>query len=849
MDVHLPHHRTSANQKRRPDKNITDPHVARFLEVALQATILCASEPQRFAPVSGLADGLAGHSAQTLLVSGEFFRFVSPMNPMTSRHAGGHAQFAWFWPLLGVHDASTVAGVRDASFAVVRPLPPWAVILVAVLGLAAAGLNLLPSTVLPRRTRATLVLLRLLGVGVLLLMLAQVELRLTVDRDLPPSIAVLHDTSASMGLRDAAGGKTRLEAASAASDALEKAAGRRLRFARYGFTWRLAPLDAAPAATDEGATRIADALAELLRREDRIEAVVLLTDGNDTGGDRGAQVIPLLRARGIPVYPVVFGRDDTPAMGVVRMASSAPYVRLGDTFVLSAHVSASGVAEQPVRVSLYEEGSSVPLASREQVRVGGAGPVAVSFAVKPSTPGLKTYRIAMEGLEGSASDRRLVAGHRVEVVDEKIRVLYVDIPRDERKILGIWLARDPAVDFASLTRMPKGGWFAQGAMLHKDIQDGLPGAEADLYQYDVIVLGDIPRADFRAGGDVNETKLRWLVEFVARRGGGLVTLGGRSVYGAGGYGGSALASILPFELVAQGDSQVPGVFPIEPTPLGLSHPLMRLEDDAEANRDAWYDLPRLDGCNRVGRARPGASVLAVRTSGEDAMPVVAIQEVGKGRVLGLAIDTTWRWEMQRAAEAPDHYRRFWGNVVRHLAPDPRMQPGRPRIARDRANPAVGETVSLSTRLVDPLFQPIRGAALTVHVASPSGREYDIYPADGRATPGLYEYEVTLDEPGDWTVAATYKDRVHAETIHAGPGDDELESPRAAPEAMRALAGATGGEVVDASAMEAFARRLGASPRRVSQACTIPLWNLPLTLATVFLVVCLDCLLRKRRGMV
>ncbi len=755
----------------------------------------------------------------------------------------------FLWSLLGLHDSSTVAGIREATLSAARALPSWALWGVVVLGVAAAALNLLPDTVLPRRTRLGLILLRLFGAGVILLMLSQIELRATVDRDIPPSVAVLHDISASMDISDVQGGKTRLAAASNASGELEKAAAGKIRLAHYDYSWRLDASDGTSAETADGDTRIADALAEVLKREDRIEAVVLLTDGNDTGGNRGSQVLPLLRSRDIPVYPVVFGRDDTPALGSVRMATSAPYVRLGDTCTISAQVAAEGVEEQPVRVSLYEDGSDAPLASREQVRVGGAEPVTVTFAITPTSAGIKDYSIAMEGLEGAASGRRLVARHRIEVVDDKIRVLYLDIPRDERKILGIWMARDPVVDFASLTRMPKGGWFAQGSMLHKDIQDGLPGSEADLYQYDVIILGDIPRPDFRAGGDVNETKLRWLAEFVARRGGGLVTLGGRSVYGAGGYGDSALAAILPFELEASGDSQVPGKFKIEPTPIGLAHPVMRLEDGMDVNRDAWYDLPSLDGCNLVGRAKPGASTLATRVSEGGAMPVIAIQEVGKGRVLGMAIDTTWRWEMTRDAEAPDHYRRFWGNVVRHLAPDPRMQPGRPRIARDRDNPAVGETLHLSTHLVDSLYQPVRGAAIVVHVVAPSGSAYDIYPADGRTTPGLYEYDVTLDEPGDWTITATYKDHVDTQTIRAGISDAELQSPRANPEAMKELADATGGAVIDPSQMAKLAERLGAAPRRVSQACTIPLWNLPATLAFLFLAICLDCLIRKRRGMV
>ena len=91
-------------------------------------------------------------------------------------------------------------------------------------------------------------------------------------------------------------------------------------------------------------------------------------------------------------------------------------------------------------------------------------------------------RVIVDGVKNAVSQSLQVAEHRVSVLNAKIRVLYLDIPRDERKILGHWLARDPVGDLATLTMLPKGGWYAQGALFHKNAGDGLPGAEADLHK-------------------------------------------------------------------------------------------------------------------------------------------------------------------------------------------------------------------------------------------------------------------------------------------------------------------------------------------------------------------------------
>lgn len=750
-----------------------------------------------------------------------------------------------FYWLLGIDQPTSIDRVTDWVWRAASPLPLWAVILLAILGLVAAGLNFLPHNVMTWKMRSALAAIRVAGFALLLLMLCQLEVRLTVERSLRPTVAVLTDTSASMGLADA-DGQTRLAAARDFAKGPLKELESKADIVRYNFDWRLEPNS--PDAEAARPTRLIEAVAETASRENNLRAIVVLTDGNDTVGDRGELLAPMLSARPLPVFPVVFGSENAPKLARVKISNAANYVRLGDELRLAATLTANDLGEQNVTVRLMEEGREEPLATRENVRLG-KDPIDVAFVIKPETEGEKTYRFVLDGVKDSVSSSLQVAEHQVSVLNSKIRVLYLDIPRDERKILGQWMARDPVVELALLTMLPKGGWYAQGDMHHKNAGDGLPGAEADLYKYDVIIFGDIPRSYFREGGDISETKMQWLAEFVSRRGGGLVTLGGRSVYAAGQYQDSALSRLAPFKIEATNDPQVPKPFKITPTVAGLSHPLMRLDADPTANREAWFDLPTLDGNNRVGPAKPGASLLAVREMEEGPMPIIALQNVGKGQVLGLSADTTWRWEMMRPAEGEDYYRKFWGNAVRVLAPDPRIQPDRPQILRQQSSVAVGRTIKLSTRLLDSVYQPVRNADIRVKVTSPSGKITQFLPRDGRDTPGLYEYEIALDEAGAWQVAVTHKDKTTTETVVAGNGLEELDEPRANLPAMTEFAQATGGKAFAAKDAAELIQSIDLTPRHVIETVVVALWNLPLTMALLIALVCLDCWLRKRRGMV
>ncbi|MCX5658096.1 MAG: glutamine amidotransferase [Planctomycetota bacterium] len=750
-----------------------------------------------------------------------------------------------YW-LMGLDHPWSVAGATGWVFRAVAPLAtPW-LVLIALAGLVAAGLNLLPTTVATWRTRFLLVGVRLGAFALLLLLAAQVEVELNVTRRVQPTLAVLLDTSASMGLRDA-GEATRLEAAKAAlaTGPLAKL-GDQARVVRYDFDWDLHPHN--DKAEPNGATRLIDSIASVSAREgDDLRAVVLLTDGNDTAGDHGRLLAPILAARRLPVHSIVVGRSDARGQARLRLGEGASVVRLGDEVRLRANLTATELPEQSVTVRVFQEGKPEPVASRENVRLGKEN-VDLTFVLKPERAGRYDYRVVAEGVKSAASAQALVAQRQVDVVDSRIHVLYVDIPRDERKILGHWLARDPVVDLATLTLMPKGGWYGQGAIQHKNVGEGIPNDEAELFKYDLVILGDIPRAYFRSGGDVAETRLQRLVDFVSRRVGGLVTLGGRSVYGAGQYQDSALARVLPFSLDFRDEPQIAKPFRISPTPSGLAHPLMTLEFEASTNREAWLDLPTLDGSNRVGAVRPGASLLAVRETDAGPVPLVALQNVGKGQVLSLAFDTSWRWEMMRPAEGEDYYRRFWGNAVRVLAPDPRLAPHRPQVMRYESNPAVGQTLTLATRLVDETFRPVANADISVRVTSPSGKAVTHLPKSGRQAPGLYEYDVRLDEPGSWEVATTYQGKTVTERIVAGAAQNELDDPRARPDLMAELAAATGGKSVSVEHAADLVPALDLSPRLETRPAAVALWNLPATLFLLLALVCVDCYVRKRRGM-
>src|SRR5690606_12402569 len=127
---------------------------------------------------------------------------------------------------------------------------------------------------------------------------------------------------------------------------------------------------------------------------------------------------------------------------------------------------------------------------------------------------------------------------------------------------------------------------------------------------------------------------------------------------------------------------------------GLLHPVMRLASEAEATRERWSVLPGLASTAPLGRARPGASVLAT-AGGSSGLgrPLIAVQRYGEGRSMIFGGEAAWRWRMLLPAD-DGTYDRFWRQSLRWLS----SASPRPVEVHGPVSAITGEPVTLSTRV-------------------------------------------------------------------------------------------------------------------------------------------------------
>ena len=266
------------------------------------------------------------------------------------------------------------------------------------------------------------------------------------------------------------------------------------------------------------------------------------------------------------------------------------------------------------------------------------------------------------------NDRR---GVTIEVADDRSRVLLIDgEARWEFQYLRNALVPRPACDgrFGGVppAHHPRRRPDLQARRCLRRIEPGArPDAPDPLNAYDLIVVGDV-RAE-----DVSAEAWSRLEAFADERGGTLVLASGPTALAAWAAQGTArkLLPVIDPQPVALDAAKPDPERPALPPGSGLapvdvstseSFPMMRLEADPEASREAWRNLPHLPWV-ATGRAKPLASTLAVVADDTSTHAVIAAQPYGLGKVLWIGTDGTWRW---RYRVGDKFHHRFWGQVVR-----------------------------------------------------------------------------------------------------------------------------------------------------------------------------------------
>lgn len=622
-------------------------------------------------------------------------------------------------------------------------------------------------------------------------------------------------------------------------------------------------LDLAKLRADGRFTNLGAALRTALDRSRTAEiaAVVIVGDGRRNAGPQGAEIARLLNQRKIPHTFVLGIGDPSETQTVALSRFEAPEkVFQRDPFEMKTNLVAQGYDSLAVTARLVridDKGQEVVVRT-QQVQIGGDRPeVLVEWKeLTAETPGRYLFRAEILPPDGEppAPERHSKVAP-VEVIGERLRALLLaGTPNREYQILRNLLVRDKTIDVTCWLQSadPK---FPQDGDEEVRIEK-LPEDRQQFDPYDVVILIDPNHEKLSASFGQN------LYQHVVESGCGLWWVCGEK-YSLDamrpGTTTAPLAGLLPIVPdMDYAERKVIGFGVAFPRPWpwalapegdeGLAGKVTKIADGKDERRILWGRLPGFRFWFPVLRLKPVAICLAEHTNPElrregRGMPLLAMQNVGAGRVLFAGTDETYLWR----SLYEDAYDRYWVNGIRYLF-DGRIHAGnsRLRLVVDDDRLDLGDAITLRADVKDEALQPMVAETfeLTIEREGQSAEVVRMTPVEGQ--PGAYELQFRPTQLGAYRVRPVQKTgkptevgfQVVAATVEAEGPMDRAE--------LSAVAATTGGVLFDTPA--ALFAALDRIPSRSATdvfRTPHPLWDGWATVAFILVVLSLEWLLRKR----
>ena len=579
-----------------------------------------------------------------------------------------------------------------------------------------------------------------------------------------------------------------------------------------------------------------------------VSGVVLVSDGADTSDASLADALLGLKAEQLPVYTVGVGDPQLPRDIQIDRVSTPRAVLKDASLLVDVVVTQTGYAGRTVTVYVEDEGRIVGSEELQLPADGSPATVQVRAAALEAGPRLFKFRVAP--LPDELITQNNVRETLIDVRDDREKILYFEgEPRFEMKFLRRAVADDENLRVVALQRT------ADNKFLRLDVDDpdellgGFPRTREELFAYRGLILGSIEAGAFT--GD----QLQMIADFVDRRGGGLLMIGGARSFGEGGYGGTPVADALPLTIDPGTRASEPADLArlqVLPTRAGERHASTQIAATEAASAARWRDLPQVTSVNEPLMPKPAAIVLLNGTDerGRE-QPVLTWQQYGGGKAVALTLQDTWQWQMHASIPLEDQtHENYWRQMLRWLVAG---VPGvvEARAVTERVEP--GEAVTLEATVVDKAHVELNNASVTAHVTRPNGGTMDVPLEWTGDRDGLYRGTFVSSEAGTYEVAVDSSRPAgivgsDVAFVRVGPSDEEFFDPTMHEGPLRRIADETGGRFYTPDTAAGLAEDVRYAGRGVTSVEERELWNMPIILIALISLVCVEWGYRRAVGL-
>ncbi len=578
-----------------------------------------------------------------------------------------------------------------------------------------------------------------------------------------------------------------------------------------------------------------------------LAGVVMVSDGADTTDASLSDALLALKAADVPVFTVGVGQESL-AKDIQLGRISVPRSTLkGTSILVDAVVTQRGFPGDTVTLDVEDEGRIV---GSQEVRLPADGePAAVRIRFTAAEAGARKFRFRIAPRPGEMVAQNNARETLIDVRDRAERILYFEgEPRFELKFIRRAVADDANLRLVALQRTADNKYLRLGVDDADHLLGGFPKTREELFAYRGLILGSIEAGAFT--GD----QLRMIADFVEKRGGGLLMLGGPRAFAEGSYAGTPVADVLPVVLERPAKALDAGQvarLKVHPTRDGAAHAVTQLGATEQASSAIWDKLPTLTSVNPLRAVKPGATILLSGTDERKREQVVlASQRYGRGKAIAFPVQDSWLWQMHADIAVEDMtHENYWRQLMRWLV-DGVPDPVEAQTSAERVE--AGETVTVTADVVDATFVEINDARVVAHVEGPRGTTDVPLQWTGEKS-GQYRGIFVASDEGLYTVRieamrGTASLGVGVTQLRAAPGDAEYFDAGMNAARLQRIADETGGRFYKAADAAALPEDIRYSGRGVTTTEERDLWHMPIVLGLILLLMCGEWGYRRAVGL-
>jgi hypothetical protein len=671
-----------------------------------------------------------------------------------------------------------------------------------------------------RALRLFLSILRGMAVAGILSLFFAPEITLIWFKNMPKQIILAVDQSASMSIEE--NGKNRMERARTIARKLESALSTKAKIKIYTFNTDTIKPYLSDSDTAFGGTDYSLTLRNILKKEKKIDELIMLSDGNITSGEDPSfsSLVDAVRINTIGLGDTVDAVDL-----IIMDVKTNEMVYEGKATQIRVELMGRGIARASSLLSIKLAGEVV---HAEKVEFESPGSIiAHTFELVPRQVGLNRLAVELTALEdeGIISNNRFIK--TIDVKKGKIDVGLISSQIDfEAKFLKLILEENEEINLKT-------------AVLSANAREFFNKVREVIDNCEVLIFYNIPASDevLKTLLNVNEAKIPAMFILNQR-------ISDRE--------GQLLNKFIPIPALKTANEplQIRAVRTIQ----GKLNPQLNIFESENQNSLFWEKCPPIISMYNDVQFSQGVQVLLesgmVHPDSKKRVPVM-LSYRGRGQKCLLLLGTGfWRWHFSFAEnkEFTGGWSDVLKNMVRWLASGVRDK--NVIVSSGKKTHETGQLVILNTQVYDGSFNPVNDALVRTEVLGPTG-SFELESLLNAQ--GTYSSNYSAFAEGEYQIrSSAYKNDVllgmDSTEIVVVPVNREFIYTNQNYRFLIQMSQKSGGKYYSEDNASDILNNIDLNKRRQRIEKSLELWHQIYTLILITLLLSLEWLIRKRTGL-